>query len=67
MSEDDAALVRKYAEVNGMSISDLLRQSVLERIEDEIDLSAWKKAYEEYLADPTTYTLDEVEQELGLQ
>jgi hypothetical protein len=68
VSEDDAALIRKYAEMNGMSISDLLRQSVLEKIEDEIDLASWRQAYEEYLAHPEgAVTLDELGKELGLR
>ena len=67
LSDADSALIKKYAELNGMSVSDLVRQSVMERRENELDLSAYKKALAEYQADPTTYTLDEVEKELGLR
>ena len=67
LSDADSALIKKYAEINGVSISDLVRQSVMERIESEFDLSAYEKAMTEYRADPTTYTLDEVEKELGLR
>ena len=67
LNDADSALIKKYAEINGISISDLVRQSVMERIENEFDLSAYEKAMAEYRANPTTYTLDEVEKELGLR
>ena len=50
-----------------MSVSELVRQSVMERIEDEYDLKAYQKAMENFRKDPTTYSLDEVERELGLK
>ncbi len=66
LSTEDAALFREYANMNNISLSDLIRQSVMEHIEDEYDLAAFSKAMEDYKADPTTYSLDEVEKELGL-
>ena len=53
--------------MNGISISELVRRSVLEHIEEEYDLQAYEKALAEYKENPITYTLDEVEKELGLQ
>lgn len=66
LSEADSVLIKKYAEINKISVSELIRQSVMERIEDEYDLEAFDKAMEEYKENPVTYTLDEVERELGL-
>lgn len=66
LNEEEAGLIRRYAKMSGISVSELLRQSVLERIEDEYDLKAYEKAMAVYQEDPTTYTLDEVEKELGL-
>ncbi len=66
LNENDSAVIRKYAQLQGVSVSELFRQTVLERIEDEFDLKAYSKAMEEYRADSATYTLDEVEKELGL-
>ncbi len=60
-------LFKKYAEMNGITVSELVRQSVLQRIEDEYDLKAFEKAMEEYKKNPVTYSLDDVEKELGLQ
>ena len=68
LSDDDTMLIKKYAEINRMSVSDLIRQAVLERrIENEYDLEMFDKAMAEYKANPVTYSLDEVEKGLGLQ
>ena len=67
LSETDSVLFKKYAEMNGISISELVRRSVLEHIEEEYDLQAYAEALAEYKQNPITYTLDEVEKELGLQ
>ena len=66
LSDEDTILVKEYAKLHNMSVSDLIRQAVLEKIEDEYDLNAYNKAMEEFKQDSTTYTLDEVEKELGL-
>lgn len=66
LSDEDSMLIKKYAELNRMSVSDLIRQSVLARIEDEYDLEMFDRALATYKEDPTTYSLDEMEKELGL-
>jgi len=43
LSDEDTALIKKYAELNRMTVSELIRQSVIERIEDEYDLKAMKR------------------------
>lgn len=67
LSDEDMVLVKKYAELHNVSISDLFRQAVMEKIEDEYDLQCYEKAMKEYQNNPKTYTLDEVERELGLK
>ena len=66
LNDSDSQLIKAYAEMNGISVSELLRKSVLERIEDEFDLKAYEKAMEEYKADPVTYSLEDVMKELEL-
>jgi hypothetical protein len=66
LSDGDSALIKQYAEVNGLTVSEFIRQTVIERIENEYDLKAYEKAMKEYRANPVTYTLDEVERDLGL-
>ena len=67
LNDADTMLIKKYAEMKGMSVSDLVRQSVLERIEDEFDLKAYEAALAEYRANPVTYTMDDMEKGLGLR
>lgn len=66
LSEEDEKLIKSYAEMNNISISDLIRNAILEKIEDEYDLKCYKKAIEEYKKNPKTYTLEEAKKELGL-
>ena len=42
LNEADSMLFKKYAELHGISVSELLRRSVLEHIEEEYDLQAYK-------------------------
>jgi len=67
LSDEDTALIKKYAELKRMSVSELIRQSVIERIEDEYDLKVYEKAMAEYRQNPVTYSLEDVERELGLK
>lgn len=67
LNEEDSLLIKKYAQLNKMSVSDLIRQTVMERIEEDYDKELFAKALEEYKKDPMTYSLDEVEKELGLR
>lgn len=67
LNERDTDLFKRYADMHGISVSELIRQSVLARIEDEYDLQAYEKALAAYREDPVTCSLDEMEKELGLQ
>lgn len=66
LNDEDTMLIKKYAEINKISVSDLIRQTVMERIESEYDLEMFDKAMAEYKNNPVTYSLDDVEKELGL-
>ena len=67
LNEEDTMLIKKYAEINKITVSELIRQTVIERIENEYDLEMFDKAVKEYKENPVSYTLDEVERELGLK
>lgn len=67
LSNEDTMLFKKYAEMNGISVSELVRQSVLERIEDEYDLKAYEQAIAEYKKNPITYSHEEVARMLNLE
>lgn len=66
LTPEETALFKNYAAFYGISLSELVRRSVLEKIENEYDLKVFEKAYAEYEKDPVTYSIDEVKEELGL-
>lgn len=66
LSDKDTDLIKAYADMNNISLSDLIRNAVLEKIEAEYDLECYKKAIEDYKNNPKTYTMEEVKKELGL-
>lgn len=66
LSDEDTELIKAYAEINNISLYDLIRNAVLEKIEEEYDLKCYKKAMEDYKKNPKTYTMEEVKKELGI-
>lgn len=60
LSEEDEALIKTFASRHGVTISQLIRQIVIEKIEEEIDVKALREAIAEYDANPVTYTHEEV-------
>ena len=66
LNKEDEKLIKTYAKMNNISLSDLIRNAVIEKIEDEYDLECYKKAIAEYKKNPKTYTMEEVKKELGL-
>lgn len=66
LNDHDDALIRQYASFNNISVSELFRQSVIRRIEDEYDLKAYEDAKSEFEKNPTTYSLDEIKAEFGI-
>ena len=64
IDDADAAVVRKYARFEGKTISDFIRDAVLEKIEDQQDLAALRSAIAE--DDGTRYSHEQVLAELGL-
>ncbi len=66
LSDKDAELIKAYAKMNNISLSDLIRNAVIEKIEDEYDLKSYRKAIEEYKNNSKTYTMEDVKKELGV-
>lgn len=64
LDETDAEVVRKYAEFEGKTISDFVRDAVFEKIEDQQDLATLREAI---AADnDVRYTHEQVLAQLGL-
>lgn len=66
INEADKRLISEYSKANRQSMAEFMIGAAMEKIEDAIDLKAWNKANSEFEADSETYSLDEVERELGL-
>lgn len=57
---EEKSLIGAYAAAFEQSVSDFMRESALERIEDELDLRAWDEAKREYDADPVSFSAAEI-------
>ena len=66
LNKDDEKLIKTYADMNNISLSDLIRNAVIEKIENEYDLECYKKAMADYKKNPKTYTIEEIKEELDL-
>ena len=47
LSDKDDKLIRKYAELHNMDLSSFIRETLLEKIEDEYDLTLFNKVWDE--------------------
>ena len=65
-SEKEKNLIKEAAAFYGVTISDFMKQAALEKLEDEMDVQEADAAYEEYLQNPKTSSLEEIRKELGL-
>jgi len=66
MSDDDMDLVRSYSKLKKQTISEVLRNAIIEQIEDEYDLAVYDEAKTEFDKNPTTISHEEMGQEFGL-
>ena len=60
MTETEKAVFQDTADFMGMSVSEWARKLMREAAEDYLDNKAWEEAYAEYLADPVTYSAEEI-------
>lgn len=67
LNEQDEKLFKAYAKSNNISISDLIRNTVFEKIEDEYDLQVYRESLEEYNNNPISYSHEEVCKMLGIE
>lgn len=67
LNEEDAKLIKSYAELNKTTISEFVRNAIMEKIEDEYDLECYYKAMEEFEKNPKTYTHEEVKRMLNIE
>ncbi len=66
LNEQENEMIKTFAKINNMSVSEFIRKAVMERIEYEIDLQDYQKAMADFKKNPVTYSMEEVAKELGL-
>lgn len=66
LNEQENEMIKTFAKINNMSVSEFIRKAVMVRIEDEIDLQDYQKAMADFKKNPVTYSMEEVAKELGL-
>lgn len=65
LDETDKNFLEAYAEETGESIGEMAKRFMLEHVEDVMDAREADKALAEYLANPVSYRLNEVINEIN--
>ena len=66
MTEEEKKLAEAYAKLNGMSLSEAIKRTFFDTIEEEYDIAIADAALREYEKNPKTYSLEELKKELDL-
>ncbi len=65
LNDKDDSLIRKYAELHNMDLSAFIRQAVIDKIEDEYDLTLFNKVWQNE-KDQERISHTDLKKELGL-
>ena len=49
LDENEARIAKKYADINNISLEELIKIAGIEKIENEYDLACYEKEMEEYI------------------
>lgn len=60
LSNSENELIKSYAKIHGISISELTRRTLLEKTEEEYDLKVLQEALADHRSDSTVYSHNEV-------
>lgn len=66
-SPEEEALIESYRQLTGMTTSEIIRSSTIQRIEDELNLDMIREALSEHRSDPKTFTFEEEMKRSGLE
>lgn len=67
VTEKESELIKSFAKLYGETVSEYIRRTVMEHIEDEFDLQCYYAAKQEYEENSTTCTTEELAKELGIE
>ncbi len=59
-TDEEVNVLKKFAALEGISVSELIRSSVFEKIEDVLDLGFVEEGIKQHQKDKKTYSLSEV-------
>ncbi|WP_199202579.1 type II toxin-antitoxin system RelB family antitoxin [Listeria seeligeri] len=65
VEEKEKKMIQQFAEINQVSVSTLIRQVLLEKMDDEVDLRLYAEAMQDQKEHPETYFFETVLKELG--
>ena len=65
-SPEEEAKIEYYRQLTGMSVSETIRTSTIDRIDDELDTEICEKAIECFKANPVVHTHDGIMKRLDL-
>jgi|GEM_PF-3006102 len=65
LSEEENKIIRKVAKIKHKTVSEFIRETLMETIELEFDMQLFQEALNEFKNDSTTIPHDEVKRKLG--
>lgn len=65
IDNEEDKLIKEYAKANNISVSALFRNSVLEKIEDEIDLGLYNQSMAEHKENSQSISFEDMLKELS--
>lgn len=66
VDDQEEKLIKEYAKAKNINVSALIRMSILEKIEDDIDLDLYTKAMKNHKDSPSAISFDDMMKELEL-
>lgn len=66
LKEEEKDFLINFAKMNNKNLSEMIRETIFETLEDKYDLIELNKAIEEYEKNPIKYSSKEVWDELGI-
>lgn len=66
LTTEEKTLAESYAKLHSLSLGETFKKALFDKIEEEYDIAVADEAYKEYLANPKTYSHEEVKDILGL-